>query len=144
MAGKRAMVIFFVAGISVACRKAVRRRSCNSVTTLDELPSLLGRIFHAALASAENSLAPMALEAQAGNNDDMMIRGRRSPITAACWRISWVRLATACDRERSIGTRSTSSASVNIDIKQRRVNMPTADGYSRRKAHIRQRFRRCR
>ena len=45
----------------------------HSVTTPHELLPLLGRIFHVALASAENSPALMAPEAQAGNNDDMMI-----------------------------------------------------------------------
>lgn len=71
MAG-RAMVIF--------CRRHIgipQERSAgewlHSVTTPHELLPLLGRIFHVALASAENSPALMAPEAQAGNNDDMMI-----------------------------------------------------------------------
>ncbi|PLP32556.1 hypothetical protein CWM88_13620, partial [Klebsiella pneumoniae] len=68
----RAMVIF--------CRRHIgipQERSAgewlHSVTTPHELLLLLGRIFHVALASAENSPALMAPEAQAGNNDDMMI-----------------------------------------------------------------------
>ncbi|MDW3283235.1 hypothetical protein NQ232_26430, partial [Escherichia coli] len=68
----RAMVIF--------CRRHIgipQERSAgewlHSVTTPHELLPLLGRIFHVALASAENSPALMAPEAQAGNNDDMMI-----------------------------------------------------------------------
>ncbi len=62
-----------VAVISVFRRSGPAGEWLHSVTTPHELLPLLGRIFHVALASAENSPALMAPEAQAGNNDDMMI-----------------------------------------------------------------------
>ncbi|MBN0294762.1 response regulator, partial [Pseudomonas aeruginosa] len=91
---------------------------------------LLGRIFHVALASAENSPALMAPEAQAGNNDDMMI------LVVDDHPINRRLLA---DQLGSLGYQGVTAndgidalnvlSKQHIDIVLSDVNMPNMDGY---------------
>lgn len=125
----RAMVIF--------CRRHIgipQERSAgewlHSVTTPHELLPLLGRIFHVALASAENSPALMAPEAQAGNNDDMMILVVDDhPINRRLLADQLGSLGYQCVTANDGIDALNVLSKQHIDIVLSDVNMPNMDGY---------------
>lgn len=95
-----------------------------------ELLPLLGRIFHVALASAENSPALMAPEAQAGNNDDMMILVVDDhPINRRLLADQLGSLGYQCVTANDGIDALNVLSKQHIDIVLSDVNMPNMDGY---------------
>ena len=102
----------------------------HSVTTPHELLPLLGRIFHVALASAENSPALMAPEAQAGNNDDTMILVVDDhPINRRLLADQLGSLGYQCVTANDGIDALNVLSKQHIDIVLSDVNMPNMDGY---------------
>ncbi len=109
---------------------AVRRRMAAQRDDSHELLPLLGRIFHVALASAENSPALMAPEAQAGNNDDMMILVVDDhPINRRLLADQLGSLGYQCVTANDGIDALNVLSKQHIDIVLSDVNMPNMDGY---------------
>lgn len=125
----RAMVIFCRRHIGIPQERAAGEW-LHSVTTPHELLPLLGRIFHVALASAENSQALMAPEAQAGNNDDMMILVVDDhPINRRLLADQLGSLGYQCVTANDGVDALNVLSKQHIDIVLSDVNMPNMDGY---------------
>ncbi|VGQ07400.1 Sensor histidine kinase RcsC [Klebsiella quasipneumoniae subsp. similipneumoniae] len=125
----RAMVIFCRRHIGIPQERAAGEW-LHSVTTPHELLPLLGRIFHVALASAENSRALMAPEAQVGNNDDMMILVVDDhPINRRLLADQLGSLGYQCVTANDGVDALNVLSKQHIDIVLSDVNMPNMDGY---------------
>ena len=125
----RAMVIFCRRHIGIPQERAAGEW-LHSVTTPHELLPLLGRIFHVALASVENSRALMAPEAQVGNNDDMMILVVDDhPINRRLLADQLGSLGYQCVTANDGVDALNVLSKQHIDIVLSDVNMPNMDGY---------------
>ena len=124
-----AMVIFCRRHIGIPQERAAGEW-LHSVTTPHELLPLLGRIFHVALDSAENSRALMAPDAQIGNNDDMMILVVDDhPINRRLLADQLGSLGYQCVTANDGVDALNVLSKQHIDIVLSDVNMPNMDGY---------------
>lgn len=102
----------------------------HSVATPHELLPLLGRIFHIAVASAENGPALSAADAQTTSNDDMMILVVDDhPINRRLLADQLGSLGYQCVTANDGVDALNVLSKQHIDIVLSDVNMPNMDGY---------------